>query len=226
MWPGGTSGADGYEGGSPRHRGIGVPDPLPRGDRSGLSVSTLSAPSGYATVNGHKVSVVSGGHSFCRQPSARWRCAARREPIDTPIDADKGRAVVGPGKGGSVPGRTGGAGPVLPGQATAGALSRRLSAAGRMPERGSTARRARNGRAPRQADGAQIHCDADNHAGIRTGCLRRRSGAFGVATSFYSKWAGSLEAGHLWHQRLCLPIRPCRRGQAAHEKRNPRLAAL
>lgn len=136
-------GSDGYEAarrGTVWHRR--VPDRYPEVIVQAVSADDIVSAIRYATVNGHKVSVVSGGHSFAASHLRDGAVLLDVSRIDhASIDADKGRAVVGPGKGGSV----------------------------------------------LTADGAQIHCDADNHADLYWAARGAGPGFFGVVTSFYLK---------------------------------------
>ena len=57
----------------------------------------------YAKANGHKVSIVSGGHSFAANHLRDGAVLLDVSRLDHgTIDAEKGLAVVGPGKGGSL----------------------------------------------------------------------------------------------------------------------------
>jgi len=57
----------------------------------------------YAKANGHKVSIVSGGHSFAASHLRDGALLLDVSRIDhANIDAEKGLAAVGPGKGGSL----------------------------------------------------------------------------------------------------------------------------
>lgn len=97
-------GSDGYEAarrGTVWHRR--VPDRYPEVIVQAVSADDIVSAIRYATVNGHKVSVVSGGHSFAASHLRDGAVLLDVSRIDhASIDADKGRAVVGPGKGGSV----------------------------------------------------------------------------------------------------------------------------
>src|ERR1700675_3651274 len=66
-------------------------------------VNDITAGFRYAKAHGHKVSIVSGGHSFAASHLRDGAVLLDVSRLDhATIDAEKGLAVVGPGKGGSL----------------------------------------------------------------------------------------------------------------------------
>lgn len=209
-------GSDGYEAarrGTVWHRR--VPDRYPEVIVQAVSADDIVSAIRYATVNGHKVSVVSGGHSFAASHLRDGAVLLDVSRIDhASIDADKGRAVVGPGKGGSVlMAELEAQGLFFP-----GGHCRGVCLGGYLLQGGYGWNSRIYGPACESvigldvitADGAQIHCDADNHADLYWAARGAGPGFFGRRHLVLPEAVS--EAGHLWHQRLCLPIRPCRRG--------------
>lgn len=184
-------GSDGYEAarrGTVWHRR--VPDRYPEVIVQAVSADDIVSAIRYATVNGHKVSVVSGGHSFAASHLRDGAVLLDVSRIDhASIDADKGRAVVGPGKGGSVlMAELEAQGLFFPG-GHCRSLSRRLSAAGRIrleqPDlRPGVRERDWPGRHHRRRRADPLRRRQSRRSVL--GCPRRRS-AFGVVTSFYLK---------------------------------------
>lgn len=186
-------GSDGYEAarrGTVWHRR--VPDRYPEVIVQAVSADDIVSAIRYATVNGHKVSVVSGGHSFAASHLRDGAVLLDVSRIDhASIDADKGRAVVGPGKGGSVlMAELEAQGLFFP-----GGHCRGVCLGGYLLQGGYGWNSRIYGPACESvigldvitADGAQIHCDADNHADLYWAARGAGPGFFGVVTSFYLK---------------------------------------
>src|SRR5262249_34961048 len=97
-------GDDGYE--AARRRTVWhqrVPDRYPEVIVQTVDADDIIAGLRYAKANGHQVSIVSGGHSFAANHLRDGAVLLDVSRLDhATIDADKDRAVVGPGKGGSV----------------------------------------------------------------------------------------------------------------------------
>ena len=187
-------GDDGYEAarrGTVWHQR--VPERYPEVIVQAADTDDIVAGLRYAKANGHKVSIVSGGHSFAASHLRDGAVLLDVSRLDhATIDAEKGLAVVGPGKGGSLlMADLRGAGPVLSRAATAKASASaviccRADTAGTA---GSTARPCESvvGLDVITADGEQIHCDEDNHADLYWAARGAGPGFFGVVTSFYLK---------------------------------------
>lgn len=182
-------GSDGYEAarrGTVWHRR--VPDRYPEVIVQAVSADDIVSAIRYATVNGHKVSVVSGGHSFAASHLRDGAVLLDVSRIDhASIDADKGRAVVGPGKGGSVlMAELEAQGLFFP-----GGHCRGVCLGGYLLQGGYGWNSRIYGPACESvigldvitADGAQIHCDADNHADLYWAARGAGPGFFGVVTS-------------------------------------------
>jgi FAD/FMN-containing dehydrogenase len=146
----------------------------------------------YAKANGHRVSIVSGGHSFAANHLRDGAVLLDVSRLDqATIDAENGLAVVGPGKGGSLlmadlealnlffPGGHC-KGVCLGGYLLQGGYGWNSRVFG--PACESVV-----GLDVITADGEQIHCDAENHADLYWAARGAGPGFFGVVTSFYLK---------------------------------------
>ncbi|WP_204809243.1 FAD-binding oxidoreductase [Mycobacterium riyadhense] len=185
--------ADGYEEarrGTVWHQR--VPERYPEVIVQAVDSDDIIASVRYARAHSLKVSVVSGGRSFAASHLRDGSVLLDVSCLDhAHIDAEKGLAVVGPGKGGSLlmadlqeqnlffPG----------GHCTGVCLGGYLLQGGygwnsRMygPACESVV-----GVDVITADGEQIHCDADNHADLYWAARGAGPGFFGVVTSFYLK---------------------------------------
>ncbi len=146
----------------------------------------------YAKANGHKVSIVSGGHSFAANHLRDGAVLLDVSRLDhARIDADKRLAIVGPGKGGSVlMADLEARGLFFPGGHCKG-----VCVGGYLLQGGygwnsrvlGPACESVVGLDVITADGEQIHCDADNHADLYWAARGAGPGFFGVVTSFYLK---------------------------------------
>ncbi len=122
----------------------------------------------YAKANGHQVSIVSGGHSFAASHLRDGAVLLDVSRLDhAAIDAEKGLAAVGPGKGGSVlMADLEAQGLFFPGGHCKG-----VCVGGYLLQGGygwnsrvlGPACESVVGLDVITADGEQIHCDADNH---------------------------------------------------------------
>lgn len=146
----------------------------------------------YAKANGHQVSIVSGGHSWAANHLRDGAVLLDLKRLDhATIDTDKGLAVVGPGKGGSVlMGELEARGLFFP-----GGHCRGVCVGGYLLQGGygwnsrvlGPACESVVGLDVVTADGEQIHCDANNHADLYWAARGAGPGFFGVVTSFYLK---------------------------------------
>jgi FAD/FMN-containing dehydrogenase len=146
----------------------------------------------YAKANGHQVSVVSGGHSFAASHLRDGAVLLDVSRLDhATIDPEKGLAVVGPGKGGSLlMADLEAQGMFFPGGHCKG-----VCVGGYLLQGGygwnsrilGPACESVIGLDVVTADGEQIHCDADNHAELYWAARGAGPGFFGVVTSFYLK---------------------------------------
>ena len=146
----------------------------------------------YARANGHHVSIVSGGHSFTAshlRDDAVLLDVSRLDHVT--IDAEKGLAVVGPGKGGSLlMADLEAQGMFFPGGHCKG-----VCVGGYLLQGGYGWNSRIYGPACESvvgldvitADGEQIHCDADNHADLYWAARGAGPGFFAVVTSFHLK---------------------------------------
>ena len=146
----------------------------------------------YAKANGHKVSIVSGGHSFAASHLRDGAVLLDVSRLDhATIDAEKRFAVVGPGKGGSsLMADLEAQGLFFPGGHCKG-----VCVGGYLLQGGygwnsrvlGPACESVVGLDVITADGEQIHCDADNHADLYWAARGAGPGFFGVVTSFHLK---------------------------------------
>jgi FAD/FMN-containing dehydrogenase len=184
---------DGYE--TARRRTVWhqrVPDRYPEVIVTANDSDDIIAGLRYAKSNGRKVSVVSGGHSFAAshlRDGAVLLDVSRLDHAD--IDAEKGVAVAGPGKGGSqlmadlqaqnlfFPGGHC-KGVCLGGYLLQGGYGWNSRVYGPAVE-------SVIGLDVITADGEQIHCDEDNHPDLYWAARGAGPGFFGVVTSFYLK---------------------------------------
>ena len=169
-----------------------VPERYPEVIVQAVDADDIVAGIRYATAHGLKVSIVSGGHSFAASHLRDGSVLLDVSRLDhVSIDADKGLAQVGPGKGGSLlMADLEAQGLFFPGGSLQRCLPRRLPAAGRVRlEQPHFRPGLRERRRPRR-----------HHRRRRADSLRRRQyadlywaargagpGFFGVVTSFYLK---------------------------------------
>jgi FAD/FMN-containing dehydrogenase len=169
-----------------------VPDRYPEVIVQAVDADEIVAGLRYAKANGQLVSIVSGGHSFAAshlRDGAVLLDVSRLDDIT--IDADRGVAVVGPGKGGS---------PLMAdlearGLFFPGGHCKGVCVGGYLLQGGygwnsriyGPACESVAGLDVITADGEKIHCDADNHADLYWAARGAGPGFFGVVTSFYLK---------------------------------------
>jgi FAD/FMN-containing dehydrogenase len=186
-------GDDGYEAarrGTVWHQR--VPERYPEVIVRAVDADDIVAGLRYAKANGHKVSVVSGGHSFAASHLRDHTVLLDVSRLDhAAIDADQRLAVVGPGKGGSL----------LMADLEAhdlffpGGHCKGVCVGGYLLQGGygwnsrvfGPACESVIGLDVVTADGEQIHCDADNHAELYWAARGAGPGFFGVVTAFYLK---------------------------------------
>ncbi|WP_139837118.1 FAD-binding oxidoreductase, partial [Mycobacterium szulgai] len=146
----------------------------------------------YAKANGHKVSIVSGGHSFAASHLRDGSLLLDLSRLDhANIDAEKGLAVAGPGKGGSL----------LMADLQAqnlffpGGHCKGVCLGGYLLQGGYGWNSRIYGPACESvigldvitADGEQVYCDEDNHPDLYWAARGAGPGFFGVVTSFHLK---------------------------------------
>ena len=146
----------------------------------------------YAKANGHKVSIVSGGHSFAASHLRDGAVLLDLSHLDhATIDAEKSLAVVGPGKGGSaLMADLEAQGLFFPGGHCKG-----VCVGGYLLQGGYGWNSRIYGPACESvvgldvitADGEKIHCDADNHTELYWAARGAGPGFFGVVTSYHLK---------------------------------------
>lgn len=186
-------GDDGYE---PARRGTvwnqRVPDRYPELIVQAVDTEDIVNALRYAKSNGLKVNIRSGGHSWATNHLRDGAVLIDVKRIDhTTIDADKGVAVVGPGKGGSI----------LMSELEAQNLffpaghCKGVCVGGYLLQGGYGWNSRVWGLACENvigldvvtAGGEQIHCDADHHSDLYWAARGAGPGFFGVVTSFYLK---------------------------------------
>ena len=170
----------------------GVPERYPEVIVQAVDAEDIVAGIRYAKANGHRVSVVSGGHSFAASHLRDGAVLLDVSRLDhATIDAEKRLAVVGPGKGGSL----------LMADLEAqdlffpGGHCKGVCVGGYLLQGGYGWNSRVVGPACESvigldiitADGEQIHCDADNHADLYWAARGAGPGFFGVVTSFHLK---------------------------------------
>jgi len=170
----------------------GVPERYPEVIVQAVDAEDIVAGIRYAKANGHRVSVVSGGHSFAASHLRDGAVLLDVSRLDhATIDAEKRLAVVGPGKGGSL----------LMADLQAqdlffpGGHCKGVCVGGYLLQGGYGWNSRVVGPACQSvigldiitADGEQIHCDADNHADLYWAARGAGPGFFGVVTSFHLK---------------------------------------
>ncbi|ORV87514.1 oxidoreductase [Mycobacterium interjectum] len=188
-----SRGDDGYEAarqGTVWHQK--VPDRYPEMIVQAIDAEDIVAGLRYAKANGHKVNIVSGGHSFAASHLRDGAVLLDLSRLDhATIDADKKTAVVGPGKGGSL----------LMADLEAqnlffpGGHCKGVCLGGYLLQGGYGWNSRIYGPACESvvgldvitADGEQIHCDAENHPDLYFAARGAGPGFFGVVTSFYLK---------------------------------------
>ncbi|KAA1248342.1 FAD-binding oxidoreductase [Mycobacterium simiae] len=186
-------GDDGYEAarrGSVWHQR--VPERYPEVIVQAADTDDIKAGLRYAKANGHKVNIVSGGHSFAASHLRNGSVLLDVSRLDhARIDAESKTAVVGPGKGGSV----------LMADLQAqnlffpGGHCKGVCVGGYLLQGGYGWNSRVYGPACESvigldvitADGEQIHCDADHHPDLYWAARGAGPGFFGVVTSFYLK---------------------------------------
>jgi FAD/FMN-containing dehydrogenase len=169
-----------------------VPDRYPEVIVAANDSDDIIAGLRYAKSNGLKVSIVSGGHSFAASHLRDGAVLLDVSRLDhTDIDAEKGVAVAGPGKGGSL----------LMADLQAhnlffpGGHCKGVCLGGYLLQGGYGWNSRIYGPAVESvigldvitADGEQVHCDEDNHPDLYWAARGAGSGFFGVVTSFYLK---------------------------------------
>jgi FAD/FMN-containing dehydrogenase len=184
-------GDDGYE---PARRGSvwnqRVPERYPEVIVQAVDADDIVAAIRYAKANGHQVSIRSGGHSWAANHLRDGAVMLDVSRIDhARIDADRGLAVVGPGKAGSVlMAELEAQGLFFPGGHCKG-----ICLGGYLLQGGfgwnsrvfGPACESVVGLDVITAGGEQIHCNADNHADLYWAARGAGPGFFGVVTSFY-----------------------------------------
>ena len=169
-----------------------VPERYPELIVQAVDADDIVAGIRYAKANGHRVSIVSGGHSFAVNHLRDGAVLLDVSRLDhATIDADNGVAVVGPGKGGSLLM----ADLEAQGLFFPGGHCRGVCLGGYLLQGGygwnsrvfGPACESVIGLDVITADGEQIHCDADNHADLYWAARGAGPGFFGVVTSFYLK---------------------------------------
>ena len=169
-----------------------VPERYPELIVQAVDADDIVAGIRYAKANGHRVSIVSGGHSFAVNHLRDGAVLLDVSRLDhATIDADNGVAVVGPGKGGSLLM----ADLEAQGLFFPGGHCRGVCLGGYLLQGGygwnsrvfGPACESVIGLDVITADGEQIHCDADNHADLCWAARGAGPGFFGVVTSFYLK---------------------------------------
>ncbi|OBG36060.1 FAD-binding oxidoreductase [Mycobacterium sp. E3198] len=186
-------GADGYE--SARQKTVWhqkVPNRYPELIVQAVDAADIVAGLRYAKANGHKVNVVSGGHSFAASHLRDGAVLLDVSRLDhATIDAEKKTAVAGPGKGGSL----------LMAELEAqnlffpGGHCKGVCLGGYLLQGGYGWNSRIYGPACESvvgldvitADGEQVHCDAENHPDLYFAARGAGPGFFGVVTSYYLK---------------------------------------
>ncbi len=169
-----------------------VPDRYPEMIVQALAAEDIVAGLRYAKANGHKVNIVSGGHSFAASHLRDGAVLLDLSRLDhATIDAENKTAVVGPGKGGSL----------LMADLEAqnlffpGGHCKGVCLGGYLLQGGYGWNSRIYGPACESvvgldvitADGDQIHCDAENHPELYFAARGAGPGFFGVVTSFHLK---------------------------------------
>jgi FAD/FMN-containing dehydrogenase len=186
-------GADGYE---PARRSTVwhqlVPERFPELIVQTVDGDDVVAGIRYAKAHGHKVSIVSGGHSWAANHLRDGSVLLDLSRIDhTTLDPDTGLVIVGPGKEGCV----------LMDELDAQGLffpsghCKGVCVGGYLLQGGygwnsrvlGPACESVIGLDVVTADGEQIHCDADNHADLYWAARGSGPGFFAVVTAFYLK---------------------------------------
>ncbi|MGO9693821.1 MAG: FAD-binding oxidoreductase [Mycobacterium sp.] len=167
-----------------------VPERYPELIVQAVDANDIIAGIRYAKANGHKVSIVSGGHSFAASHLRNGSVLLDVSRLDhADIDAAKGVAVVGPGRGGSL----------LMADLEAqnlffpGGHCKGVCLGGYLLQGGYGWNSRVYGPACESvlaldvitADGEQIHCNENNHADLYWTARGAGPGFFGVVTSFY-----------------------------------------
>ena len=169
-----------------------VPERYPEVIVAAVDADDITAGLRYARSNGHKVSIVSGGHSFAASHLRDGAVLLDVSRLDhVTIDAEKSLAVVGPGKGGSLlMADLQEQGLFFPGGHCKG-----VCLGGYLLQGGYGWNSRIYGPACESvigvdvvtADGEQIHCNEDNHADLYWAARGAGPGFFGVVTSYHLK---------------------------------------
>ncbi|BBX61470.1 oxidoreductase [Mycobacterium saskatchewanense] len=169
-----------------------VPERYPEVIVQAVDSADIVAGLRYAKANGHKVSIVSGGHSFAASHLRDGAVLLDVSRLDhATIDAQKRTAVVGPGKGGSLlMSDLEALGLFFPGGHCKG-----VCVGGYLLQGGygwnsrvfGPACESVIGLDVITADGEQVHCDAENHPDLFWAARGAGPGFFGVVTSFHLK---------------------------------------
>ncbi|MCV7393457.1 FAD-binding oxidoreductase [Mycobacterium paraseoulense] len=169
-----------------------VPERYPEVIVQAIDADDIIAGIRYAKANGHKVSIVSGGHSFAANHLRDGAVLLDVSRLDhATIDAEHKTAVAGPGKGGSLlMADLEAQGLFFPGGHCKG-----VCLGGYLLQGGYGWNSRIYGPACESvvaldvitADGEQIHCDADNHPDLYFAARGAGPGFFGVVTSYYLK---------------------------------------
>jgi FAD/FMN-containing dehydrogenase len=169
-----------------------VPDRYPDVIVHAISVDDVVATIRYAKANGKRVSIKSGGHSWAANHLRDGAVLLDMSRVDhTEVDADRGVAVVGPGKGGSeLVADLEQLGFFFPAGHCKG-----VRIGGYLLQGGYGWNSRVYGPACESvigvdvvtADGEQIHIDADNHADLFWAARGSGPGFFAVVTAFHLK---------------------------------------
>ncbi|MFZ1175704.1 MAG: FAD-binding oxidoreductase [Mycobacterium sp.] len=169
-----------------------VPDRYPEVIVQAVDADDIVAGLRYAKANGHKVSIVSGGHSFAANHLRDGAVLLDVSRLDhATIDAENKTAVAGPGKGGSLlMADLEAQGLFFPGGHCKG-----VCLGGYLLQGGYGWNSRIYGPACESvvgldvitADGEQIHCDAENHPDLYFAARGAGPGFFGVVTAYYLK---------------------------------------
>ncbi|MEE6177990.1 FAD-binding oxidoreductase [Mycobacterium sp. 050134] len=169
-----------------------VPERYPEVIVQAVDSADIVAGLRYAKANGHKVSIVSGGHSFAASHLRDGAVLLDVSRLDhATIDAEKRTAVVGPGKGGSLlMADLEAHGLFFPGGHCKG-----VCVGGYLLQGGygwnsrvfGPACESVIGLDVITADGERVHCDAETHPDLFWAARGAGPGFFGVVTSFHLK---------------------------------------
>lgn len=169
-----------------------VPERYPEVIVQAVEADDIVAGLRYAKAHGHKISVVSGGHSFAANHLRDGAVLLDVSRLDhATIDADTKTAVAGPGKGGSLlMADLEAQGLFFPGGHCKGVCLGGYLLQGGYGWNGriyGPACESVVGLDVITADGEQIHCDAEHHADLYFAARGAGPGFFGVVTSYHLK---------------------------------------